>query len=130
MKTPATSAVTAVTSAMSLCSRREWGPGAGDVGALRGHEAVRREQFEEHGVRGGRMEEGVDRYAAVGVHEVRAVGVDGIPIDGFDVREMAGHAQDGVSDRRVELLHERQQAEADEVAPIDVRGVRAVGAEG
>ena len=81
-------------------------------------------------MRGGRAEEGVDRYAAVGVDKVRAVAIDGVAIDGFDVREMAGHTQDGVSDRRVELLHERQQAEADEVAPIDVGGVRAVGAEG
>ena len=81
-------------------------------------------------MRGGRAEEGVDRYAAVGVDKVRAVAIDGVAVDSFDVREMASHAQDGVSDRRVELLHERQQAEADEVTPIDVRGVRAVGAEG
>ena len=43
-------------------------------------------------MRGGRAEEGVDRYAAVGVDKVRAVAIDGVAIDGFDVREMASHA--------------------------------------
>ena len=43
-------------------------------------------------MRGGRAEEGVDRYAAVGVDKVRAVAIDDVAIDGFDVREMAGHA--------------------------------------
>ena len=43
-------------------------------------------------MRGGRAEEGVDRYAAAGVDKVRAVAIDGVAIDGFDIREMASHA--------------------------------------